>query len=73
MSPHLVTIPAETASETREARFADVDPELSTELTPQQISDLLDGNWRRVRRIRTQWWEIRLHRRLAHYRARRGY
>lgn len=73
MSPHLVTAPAEEAYRSPESRLADLEPSRATGLTAQQVSDLLIGHRRSVRRMQVSCWDRRLQARLARRRARQGY
>lgn len=73
MSPHLVTAPADEAYRSPESRLADLEPSRATGLTAQQVSDLLIGHRRSVRRMQVSCWDRRLQARLARRRARQGY
>jgi hypothetical protein len=73
VSPHLVTAPSDEAYRSPESRLADVEPSTATGLTAQQVSDLLTGHRRSVRRTQVSCWDRRLQTRLARRRARQRY
>jgi hypothetical protein len=69
MSPHLVTTPTDEAY----GLLADEKSSMAAGLNAQQLSDLLTGHRRGVRRTQTSCWDHRLQTRLARRRARQRY